>query len=85
VKSSIGKFALRFAAAVVLFAPAVAAQAQGTGRTICRDVWVLGASVRWGPMSEDTLIGSATAFTIRQHHRPRQNLQSRTQRAARPP
>ena len=33
---------LRLAATAVLFAPAVAAQAQGYGQTICRDVWVPG-------------------------------------------
>jgi hypothetical protein len=39
MKSSIGTFALRFAATVVLFAPAAAAQAPGIGQTICQDVW----------------------------------------------
>jgi hypothetical protein len=37
VKSSIGTFALGFAAAAVLFALAAAAQAQGTDQAICRD------------------------------------------------
>jgi hypothetical protein len=50
--SSIGNLSLRFAAIVVLFAPAVAAQTPGTSQTVCRDVWVpgrvgaLGASER---------------------------------------
>ena len=39
MKSSVGTLALRFAATVVLFAPAVTAQAQGYGQTICRKVW----------------------------------------------
>jgi hypothetical protein len=37
MKSSIGSFALRFAAPVILFAPTLAAQAQGIGQSICRD------------------------------------------------
>jgi hypothetical protein len=37
MRSSIGKLALRFAATAVLFAPAAAVQAQGSGQTICRD------------------------------------------------
>jgi hypothetical protein len=43
MQSSIGTFALRLAATVVLFAPAVAAQAQGIGQSICRDVWDWGS------------------------------------------
>jgi hypothetical protein len=43
MKSSIGTLALRFAATVVLFAPAVTAHAQGTSKSICRDVPVMGA------------------------------------------
>ena len=39
MKSSIGTFALRFAAMAVLFAPAVAAQAQGSSQSICRNVF----------------------------------------------
>ena len=38
MKSSIGTFALRFAATVVLFAPVAAAQAQGTGQSTCKHV-----------------------------------------------
>jgi hypothetical protein len=37
MKSSIGTLALRFAATVVLFAPAVTAQAQGVSRSFCQD------------------------------------------------
>jgi len=39
MKGSIGTFALRLAAMVLLFAPAADAQAQGIGQTICHDVW----------------------------------------------
>jgi hypothetical protein len=39
MKSGIGTFTLRFAAMAVLFVPAVAAQAQGIGQSICQDVW----------------------------------------------
>jgi len=42
MKSSIGILALPLAATVVLFAPAGTVQAQGSGQTICRDVWVPG-------------------------------------------
>src|SRR5258708_6756184 len=42
MKSSIGTFALRFAATVVLFAPAGAARAPGMGRSVCRDGLVPG-------------------------------------------
>src|SRR5216683_5237674 len=38
MKSSIGTFVLRLAATALLFAPA-AAQAQGTSRSICTNVW----------------------------------------------
>jgi hypothetical protein len=38
MKSSIGTFALRFAATAVLFAPVAAAQAQGTGQSTCKHV-----------------------------------------------
>jgi hypothetical protein len=48
MKSSFGPFALRFAATVALFAPAPATQAQGTGQTVCRDVWVPGVFNGWG-------------------------------------
>src|SRR6266852_2970419 len=44
MQSSIGTFALRLAATVVLFAPAAAAQAQGIGQSICRDVWDWGSA-----------------------------------------
>jgi hypothetical protein len=37
MKSSIGTFALRFAATAVLLAPVAVAQAQSTSRTVCRD------------------------------------------------
>jgi len=37
MKSSIGTFALRFAAAAVLFAPVAAAQTPGTGQSFCQD------------------------------------------------
>jgi len=43
MKSSIGTFALRFAATAILFAPPAAAQAQGIGQSICRDVWDWGS------------------------------------------
>jgi hypothetical protein len=42
MKSSIRTFALRFAATVVLCAPAATIQPQGIGQTICRDVQVPG-------------------------------------------
>ena len=42
MKSSIGTFALRFAATAALLARAAVAQAQGHGQTICRDVSVPG-------------------------------------------
>jgi len=41
-RSSIGIFVLRFTATAVLFAPAAAAQAQGIGQSVCRDVLVPG-------------------------------------------
>ena len=44
LKSGIGTLASRFAATVVLFAPAVAAQAQGVGHSTCRDVWDFGSA-----------------------------------------
>jgi hypothetical protein len=45
MKSSIGAFALRFAATAVLFGPSVATQAQSTSQTICRDVYVPGPGI----------------------------------------
>src|SRR5712691_2617022 len=42
-RSSIGIFVLRFTATAVLFAPAAAAQAQGIGQSVCRDVWDWGS------------------------------------------
>jgi hypothetical protein len=45
MKSSIGTFALRFAATAVLFVPSVAAQAQSTSQTICRNVYVPGPGI----------------------------------------
>jgi hypothetical protein len=43
MKSSIGRFALRFAATALLFAPAATGQAQGIGQSVCRDVWDWGS------------------------------------------
>jgi hypothetical protein len=48
MKSSTGTFALRLAAIAVLSAPTIV-QAQGTGQTVCRDVWVPGRFNGWGP------------------------------------
>jgi hypothetical protein len=39
MNGSIAAFSLRFAAVVVLMAPATAVQAQGRGQSVCRDVW----------------------------------------------
>jgi hypothetical protein len=44
MKSMIRTFALRLLAPVVLLAPAAAAQAQGVGHSICRDVWDWGSA-----------------------------------------
>jgi hypothetical protein len=44
MKSSIRTFALRFAATVALFAPAAAAQAQGVGHSVCKNVWDWGSA-----------------------------------------
>jgi hypothetical protein len=49
-KSTISTVALRFAATIVLLTPTVAAQAQGTGQTICRDVQV---PPRFGPIGNN--------------------------------
>ena len=45
MKSTIRAFALRFAATTLLFAPSVAAQAQSTSQTICRNVYVPGPGI----------------------------------------
>ena len=42
MKSSFRSFTLRFAATVILFAPA-AVQAQGIDQSVCRDVWDWGS------------------------------------------
>jgi hypothetical protein len=39
LKSTIATFALRLAAAAFLFAPAMAAQAQGSSQSVCQYVW----------------------------------------------
>jgi hypothetical protein len=49
MKGSFVTFALRFAAAIILFAPAVTAQAQGTSQMVCRDVQVPARVGAMGP------------------------------------
>jgi hypothetical protein len=44
MKGSFVTFALRFAAAIVLFAPAAAVEAQDVGHSVCRDVWDFGSA-----------------------------------------